>query len=351
MSGYESILQELATAYVVEVSLVPHDRVEWGIDRLRRLVAPLELPSFMLAFWRAFPDSSTWKVPVPFAAVYDDFEPVQGLPNVMVPIASYEGGNVILLEVGYDDVGWIWNKHYWDVDSDFHCWGPADQVLLALAVVRTDPESLAHDREVVPGDPSFWPETWKAELLAPNRFDPPTLTITEFVAESKVRVAYIEAELKVPLEGSETGLWLLDDGTGTLWIDPDMLRDQPAIDPWHNAFHGRPVPPRMDKRRIGPPLPGQLFRLLAVRDESGEIEVRPHGWPAMSLEDSDEEHSEQRLLILRAERDSGSTALFGFVDPATPLETTLDMHNFLILTTLSGASHWAASEEREKRSE
>jgi hypothetical protein len=327
MSGYESIVQELATAYGVEVSTVPHDRVEWGIDRLRRLVAPLELPSFMLAFWRAFPDSSTWKTPVHFAAVYDDFEPVQGLPNVMVPFGSYEGGHVILLEVGYDDIGWLWDWCRWD-DSNFRCWSPADQVLLAFAGVRPDLQAWVHEREEVPSDPSLWPETWKGERDAPEPFYPHTLSIAEFLAESDVRVAYIEAELKIPSEGTETGLWLVDDGTGTLWIDPNKPHGKLVIDPWHNAFHGRPIPPRMDKRRIGPPLPGQLFLLLAVRHESGEIDVRPHGWPAMYSEDSEEEYDEQRLLILRAERDSGSTALFGFVDPATPLDTTLDMRNF-----------------------
>jgi hypothetical protein len=51
MSGYESILQELADAYGVEVSTVPHDRVEWGINRLRRLVAPLQTIEVMRNFF------------------------------------------------------------------------------------------------------------------------------------------------------------------------------------------------------------------------------------------------------------------------------------------------------------
>jgi hypothetical protein len=299
------------------MSTIPEDRVEWGIDRLRRLVAPLELPSFMLAFWRAFPDSATWKVPVPFAAVYDKFNWCPPLPNVMVPIGSFEH-TVVLLEIHYDNTGWVWEKGL-EEDANYICWGPADQTLLVFAEVR-DPQAMRHDRLEVPSDPASWPETWKREQLDPDRFSPPALTIAEFLAEPYVQVALVEAQLKIPSDGTEASRWLADDGTSTLWVDRDS---QEMIDPWHSAFHGRPTPPRMDPRRIGPPIPGQLFRLQVARESSGEIKVRPYGYGL-----SDEERSEQRLLILRAERDSGSTALFGFVDPATPLETIEDMRNF-----------------------
>ncbi len=247
----EAVLNEIQRVSGVARLRTKHDHIEWSIERTRAAIDPYELPDLLVEFWRSFPEDhftgalyALGGVSAPFSGLCsEDEEGTENYPHSFLPI-GYERHTFIMFELGRDrsEPGTVW-KHYF-IDGDFEDHGTLPHFLLRCldddASARFEPSMRSSARQT-------WPALWEQRPLAATRFEPPRLRTSE-VASTFLRRLWVEGEV-TSLPGDE---YLIDDGSGPILLRGGNL----------TAAGGWPVLERLDRRRLGPPLPGQRFKVL-----------------------------------------------------------------------------------------